>query len=348
MKTGGPVTPLRPYIKSALARKTPDGKSNSLNSPDLAGKAPARRVNSTNKPALGAGVLLQEGAALQKTDAGPAPKPKPVHIALPGPSPREVLQDSIVQAYRSATTYGRRIAAVSRLFLDRPYIRDPLGEGPEGRIDKDPRLRLDAFDCLTYVEQMMALAHEPQLDKVTGYLDRIRYHKGRVGYRTRNHFQAYHWIRSNIKAGFVRDITRKIGGPHTRWTVKHYHRGMWRGRYWRWPGRLKARTPRGKVRLPYLPVRAAMKLADRVPEGTIIGEVRKARASHPLVITHVGLVVVRKGKRVFRHATSVTASKVTEQNLRRYLSRLRYLYVKWPVVGINLLEPRQMFRREGE
>ena len=43
----------------------------------------------------------------------------------------------------------------SRAFLGLPYLNDAAGEG-QG-IDTDPPSRYDAFDCLTFVEEVLAL-----------------------------------------------------------------------------------------------------------------------------------------------------------------------------------------------
>ena len=51
-----------------------------------------------------------------------------------------------------------RILKIGEVFLGRPYVRGALGEGPDGRFDKNPLFRFDCFDCLTYVNTVLALA----------------------------------------------------------------------------------------------------------------------------------------------------------------------------------------------
>ena len=68
-------------------------------------------------------------------------------------------------------------------------------------------------------------------------------------------------------------------------------------------------------------------------------EVRKPKRYHPEGITHVGLVVVKNNKRYFRHATCIRANHVVDMALKPYLKRLRYMYRRWPVVGISLFQP---------
>ena len=69
--------------------------------------------------------------------------------------------DSAQQAEVLAGLVGRplpeRVVGVSARFLGVPYVVSPLGEG-HGQ-DPDPLFRADAVDCLTFVEQSLALAY---------------------------------------------------------------------------------------------------------------------------------------------------------------------------------------------
>ena len=51
-----------------------------------------------------------------------------------------------------------KIAVYSGLALGTPYARDCLGEGTEGKCDKDPLIDFTRVDCLTFCEQILALA----------------------------------------------------------------------------------------------------------------------------------------------------------------------------------------------
>ncbi|MDR0367118.1 MAG: DUF1460 domain-containing protein, partial [Rickettsiales bacterium] len=94
------------------------------------------------------------------------------------------------------------ISASSARFLGARYLLDPLGEG-SGR-DADPLVRFDAFDCLTFIETVLALELGRELSS-------IRYKGGRVGFASRNHFLSADWLANN--ADIVRDITRDLGVP---------------------------------------------------------------------------------------------------------------------------------------
>jgi hypothetical protein len=80
------------------------------------------------------------------------------------------------------------IEAVSSRHMGAPYAIDPLGEGRG--IDPDPLSRDDAFDCMTFVETV--LARTLGID-----LQSIRYKDGRVDFMARNHFVSLDWIENN-------------------------------------------------------------------------------------------------------------------------------------------------------
>src|SRR5438105_5821329 len=52
----------------------------------------------------------------------------------------------------------QRITAVSGYFLGEPYLLGALGEGEKSNFDQSPLYRTDAFDCVTYVNTVLAIA----------------------------------------------------------------------------------------------------------------------------------------------------------------------------------------------
>ncbi len=106
----------------------------------------------------------------------------------------------------------QRVEAISALFLGVPYKLGPLGEGPDGEFDRDPLIRFDAFDCTTFVETVMALALDSDLDFAARTLQKIRYKDGQIGYATRNHFIELDWVPNNVRAGYLHDITSDVAG----------------------------------------------------------------------------------------------------------------------------------------
>ncbi len=83
-------------------------------------------------------------------------------------------------------------------FLGTKYINSPLGEGITP--DTDPLFRTDAFDCVTFVETVLA-------DSDVTKLNQIRYKNGNVSFLDRNHFIETDWTTNN--ANLVENVSAK-------------------------------------------------------------------------------------------------------------------------------------------
>src|SRR5690606_35806058 len=106
---------------------------------------------------------------------------------------------------------SERVLRASERFLDAPYLPSPLGEG-EGQ-DPDPLFRLDAVDCLTFVEASLALSLAERMEDVTPLLTALRYQGEAPSYAARNHLMEAQWLPHNLRKGFLEDVTARYGGP---------------------------------------------------------------------------------------------------------------------------------------
>ena len=104
--------------------------------------------------------------------------------------------------------FGTRLAEVANRSLGTPYADGPLGEGFNGKYDKDPLIDLTRVDCVTFVEQTIALAASASYEEALEKLRRIRYGDGQISFESRNHFMIADWVDNNK---FCRDVTRKLG-----------------------------------------------------------------------------------------------------------------------------------------
>jgi hypothetical protein len=107
---------------------------------------------------------------------------------------------------------GKAIAAFGRTFVGTKYTPGTLeAPGPERLV-----INLRELDCVTFVENMIALArtlraqgHYPEFKRE---LTRIRYRDGKLnGYPSRLHYFS-EWIANNDAKGVVRNVSRTIGG----------------------------------------------------------------------------------------------------------------------------------------
>ena len=107
---------------------------------------------------------------------------------------------------------GTIVARLGRTFVGYPYVPGTLeADGPEHLV-----VNLHSFDCVTFVENMLALARVVRAGggypAFTRELTRIRYRDGKLnGYPSRLHYFS-EWMANNEAKGVVRNITRELGG----------------------------------------------------------------------------------------------------------------------------------------
>lgn len=257
--------------------------------------------------------------------------PAPVLSAASGP-----LADSL----GAEPAGGARASAVTRPLVGVPYVLSALGEaaGP----DPDPRFRLDAFDCLGFLETAIALGSSRSLEEATRALDDIRY-QGAPELAARNHEVQAQWLPANLAKGWIVELTRPLAGAQAVPVPIEFTAGRWRvlhgiGRAV--DGLPPEREPVGRFELWAVPPAELLALESRVPDGTAIVVVRVDDPERCTRISHVGLVVAGPaGERSVRHATTWPSSgrgRVVEEPLAVFVERQRRARPGWPLVGFAL------------
>jgi hypothetical protein len=256
---------------------------------------------------------------------------------------------------------AQRVEAFSAVLLGVPYQEFPLGEGADGVYDSDPLMRLDRADCVTFVEETLALARAGDEAGMRAELTKIRYRGGVVSYETRNHFTDADWLPNNAAAGFIRDVTAEVAGADARTAAKTISKKAWyaaktdkdlkgprvealspaqrRALVDQWRA-LGAALPDQPVSLPYLPISALARHAADIPSGTIVSLVRADAPDKPTLISHMGLIVRVGGALYFRHAAQ--GQRVLDVPLLEYFRK--YDGASWPLLGLNLAAPLEPSR----
>lgn len=132
------------------------------------------------------------------------------------PQDREIFGRTMARARRErldTLPIGEIVVRLGRGFVGAPYAAHTLQvPGPERLV-----VNLRGFDCVTFVENMLAMARvvrsgDTTFDAYVGQLRRIRYRGGRIdGYPSRlNYFSE--WISDNGAKGVVRPMTKVLGG----------------------------------------------------------------------------------------------------------------------------------------
>ncbi|MHB1843499.1 MAG: N-acetylmuramoyl-L-alanine amidase-like domain-containing protein [Deltaproteobacteria bacterium] len=255
--------------------------------------------------------------------------------ALPAWQPRGAAPPPpSVFTWLAARPPGRsRLVRASALLLETPYGHAPLGEGGPGEA---PRLRFDAVDCQTFVEESLALAEASGPGDLLRVLDDVRY-LGPPAYAERDHFMMSQWVPRNEAKGYLRDVTRRLAGPLAEVAEKRVTLAGWRARHGSKEIALPDdRAPVGDFSLPVVPAAKLLELSQRIPDGTLLLVVRADRPRWPDRVTHLGFVVRYGGQSYLRHASTVFHRAVDEP-LDHFVAR-NARYDWWPVVGFSLLE----------
>lgn len=304
----------------------------SANTPFEEGDAPQGET-----PAVESELAVGEAATAPEAAAASGIPEVPTWGAQPvGALPADLLQVALDVRH---LPLDERMEAISAVMLDKPHHDDPLGEGHAH--DPDPLARYDMYDCLTFVEEVLALSLAGDPEHAAEVRLDLRYDGG-PEYVNRGHFMELQWLPHNIDRGWIRDTTGSYG-PTVAFE-REVEESLWKN----WAGRKNfahadEELPLGTMALTVLPLEDAIAAAPTIRPGSIIAAVREDRSYKPIWITHVGFVFeAEDGGRTLRHATRMKKSRrVRDHDLVFYLELLR-TYKNWKVAGIAVFEPQEM------
>ena len=192
-----------------------------------------------------------------------------------------------------------RVEALSAALLGAPYVAHALVGS--ATVPEELVARLDAFDCVTYVESVIALAHAADPAGFVAELRALRYEGGAVEWRKRNHYMT-DWVRRNARAGAVRPVAPGPLGKRVEKTLSAVPGLSAKGARF-------AVVPKGRLRA-FLP---------RLANGDVL---LFASTKAGLDVFHCGFVVLAGGSVRLRHA-SRSAGRVVEEDLARFLAANR-------------------------
>ncbi|MCP4807230.1 MAG: DUF1460 domain-containing protein [Proteobacteria bacterium] len=234
-----------------------------------------------------------------------------------------------------ALPLGERVLAISDPWIGRAYLLGALGEA--GGVDPQPITRYDAFDCLTFVEEILALALSPQPHRAHEVRMDLRYRDGGpYTYENRRHFMLAEWIPGTIEAGWMEDITSTLPGAEAR--TKTVTLDTWNG--WRRRSLFDlgdARLPVGTMDFHVLPLAAAEDALHLIPDGSLVFTVRALWDHLPIAISHVGITIPAETP-TMRHASAMGKKIVRDDELDWYVRHVAE-YSNWPTEGLIVLKP---------
>jgi hypothetical protein len=261
-----------------------------------------------------------------------------------------------------------RIISLSGHFLGRPYFLGPAGEGEDGDLDQKPLSTWELFDCVTYVEAVMALAminprsrtNSINLEMYYENIKQIKYHSDEISFLTRNHFTELDWIPHLNRVGILKDITKSIYffAP-TQYKIIDKHQ-------WFMQKTLKdlylpqmsdeekiealnnfkdrvvdLNLQPQKVGLKYIPFKMLKlsRIQSRLPKVSIFSLIRDNHPTNPnipVMVSHQGLLIRKvNGELYIRHASTSGTKTVMDVALNEYIE-MRFKDAPWTSLGLNL------------
>jgi hypothetical protein len=203
---------------------------------------------------------------------------------------------------------AKRVEAISERFLGCPYVVNSLSGGldlPEQLI-----IKLDGFDCVTYMETILALALSETAEQFKENLIRIRYQNGEIDWKKRNHY-TLDWWRNNVRLGLLENLTR--GGD----TVEKTRRlNLVKG------------LPTKQVRFRVFPKKRFKRVEKLIKTGDLACF---SSTKNNLDVFHTGILIRRGDRLLLRHA-SRTAREIIDQELQDFFRNNR-------MSGFVLLRP---------
>ena len=210
---------------------------------------------------------------------------------------------------------GSRIDFFSRRFLGQPYKPNPLiGSADTAEVFT---ASFDGFDCVTYLETVVALARSSNVHNFTEWLRKIRYERGRIEWKRRNHYMTQ-WIRNNVREGIVKPVSIPAVTTLIRERILNVVPGL-------------APQP---ARVKCIPKPAVPRLERYLRSGDLIFF---ASTRKNLDMFHAG-IIVRDGNKISMRHASRSQGGVVEQELSEFLKANR-------MAGVVIVRPQPVKQR---
>jgi hypothetical protein len=213
---------------------------------------------------------------------------------------------SILRQLRRERDVAARAHAVARSLVGHPYVASALIGGP----DQPEQLVVDlaGFDCVTFVENVLALARARSVGAYVDQLVALRYHHGRIAWRQRNHY-FHDWLQRNTARGAVHLDT---AGPGSH--LVNARLAILDG------------LPARQVRFAAVAPRNVLRAAPRIAGGSVVSFV--STRARQLDFCHTGLLFWEPAadataeRLMLYHATRLLGGVVAEP-LARFLHRVK-------------------------
>jgi len=244
----------------------------------------------------------------------------------------EELDSLIGRISKSKMSNAEKIVYYSGRFLGTPYELFCQGDGPYARYDTAPLMNFKQINCMTYCEQVLALALSSHYEEMFNVLQHIRYRNGIIGMATRNHYTMADWLQEN--SWCLEDITEKVGPEY----YKRLTRIISHKKFFAQKGitDIKDVLPDRRVTISYIPLADLTKIIYRLHSGDIVALIQ----DKPGIFSDHMLLIYKdeKGRTFFRHATMATGTTL-DVPYEEYVSGLKKSKKKY--LGMSFMRVRE-------
>lgn len=227
----------------------------------------------------------------------------------------------------SSLSVEKRIPVIARFFLGRPYKSNTLNVSQK----ELPVINLRELDCVTLVENVLALAYlkqydESAMDSFVENIIKLRYRNGEIeDYTSRLHYST-DWLYEMQKQKLLNDVTLATGGTKYLKSVNFMS-----NHYTRYPVLAKDNSLLQKIKTIeteinkrtyyYIPKEKINSIASKIQNGDVILITTNIAG---LDTSHLGIALKQNGKTYLLHASS-TGKKVmiTKQPLQEYMEGIQ-------------------------
>jgi len=207
-----------------------------------------------------------------------------------------------------------RVESISGRFLGYPYVAHSLvGSVDTPEVFNDS---LKGFDCVTYVESVMALVYADKTGNYSSVLKKLRYSDGRVDWRRRNHYMTQ-WLKNNARHGLIRRVGLRFATTRKQRLLNVV------------PG-----LPTSRQSFSCIPKNKFSAVQSEMRSGDLI--FFASTRSH-LDVFHCGILIRQGDTWILRHASRSSGS-VVDQELASFLKEHR-------MAGMMLARPCDRSRR---
>lgn len=237
------------------------------------------------------------------------------------------------------------IQAIANHFIGTPYKAGLLDRS----IDEKLVVSLDGFDCVLFVETVVAIARgvavqDYAYSTFVEHIEDQRYANGKInGYCSRLHYFS-EWIAENQKRGTVQNITSKLGGvplnKKLNFMTKHrYSYPQLANNEINYKCIVEQETKLAELTINYIPQNQIKSLYSQLQPGDIVGV---ATNIDGLDVTHTGLIYRNAdGNLGLIHASPIGEVTIS-YDLHRYIGRVENAI---GIIVARPIDPRQVEKR---